>query len=116
MLLRQDEEADQQRRELTRTAAEGPSQCHSNRTEDQPNGDQVQQIRTTTQDQTHPTTKTRIRAFSTTILHVFTLLVRIDDIKKNCLEKFLSHKHELQSKGVEEQRKWVEREVDRRAE
>ena len=40
----------------------------------------------------------------------------IDDIKKNCLEKFLSHKHELQSRGVEEQRKWVEREVDRRAE
>jgi FtsZ-binding cell division protein ZapB len=48
-------------------------------------------------------------------MHVLLNLPRIDNIKKHCLDKFLHHKQDLQAKELDDVRKWIEREVDERA-
>lgn len=47
-------------------------------------------------------------------MHVPLPLSRIDGIKKHCLDKFLHHKQDLQTKELDDVRKWIEREVDER--
>lgn len=48
-------------------------------------------------------------------MHVPLHSYRIDDIKKHCLDKFLHHKQDLQTKELDDVRKWIEREVNERA-